>query len=340
MASPSPLVSICIPNYNNSDYLTQAIESSLQQTIGDLEVIVCDNQSTDNSLEVARSFSDPRVHVYLNEANLGIYGNFARTVEHSQGKFLKFLCADDWLEPTYLEVTLPYFDNYPRIGLVTTRQAIVTNSGHIVGYRDGPSNNQRIYSTDELLTASLTRNNPIGNPTRVIIRRDAFEQVGGFDITNEFSGDLDLWLRIAVDYDIAAITDTLCYERKHAAQNTITHIHRATDVKYICQAFKKNMDQLPDYWTIQRRAKFCRRALSPLIRSGLIALSHGNRQHWAQTVQHVSQLCPQRYWLPYHLLVSPFAILKQRLFRLGKRVLGGLRYKKQLTLPRQHTRQV
>lgn len=320
MRSLNPLVSVCIPNYNNGAYLGQAIESALQQTIHDLEVIVCDNQSTDNSLEVARSFNDPRVHVYLNERNLGIYGNFARTTELARGRYLKFLCADDWLDTDYLEVTLAYFEKYPQAGLVTTRQTVITDEGRVITRRDEAIKGKDIYTPDEYLNVILRRINPIGNPTRVIVRRDAFDAVGGFDPGNEYAGDLDLWLRIGASYSIAAVPEVHCYERKHAAQLTHLHVKQATDIRDCSLAFKKSFGNLPDFWTLDRRTKLCRHGLAPFVRHGIAVWLKGDRRYWGKLIEYMSRLCPARYWLPYHMFSFPWVMARAHLYRQARKL--------------------
>jgi len=325
MCSPSPLVSVCIANYNNGAYLGKAIESALQQTVPDLEVIVCDNQSTDNSLEVARSFSDPRVRAYVNERNLGIYGNFARTTELARGKYLKFLCADDWIDEDYLEVTLAYFDRYPQAALVTTRQTALTNEGHVITRRDEAIKGKEIYFPKEYLDAVLRRINPIGNPTRVIVRRDAFDDVGGFDSANEYAGDLDLWLRIAARYPIAAVPEVHCYERKHATQSTNLHVRQATDIRDCCLAFKKSFGNLPDFWTLERRIKLCRHGLAPFVRHAFTLWLKGDRHYWDRLTEYMSELCLARYWLPYHAFTYPLVMSRMYFYRVAKRI--GIRRK-------------
>lgn len=325
MGSQNPLVSVCIANYNNGVYLGQAIESVLQQTIRDLEVIVCDNQSTDNSLEVARSFRDSRLRVYVNERNLGIYGNFARTTELARGKYLKFLCADDWLDVDYLRVTLAYFNKYPQAGLVATRQLVVSNDGYVVTCRDEAIRGKDLYTPEEYLSVILRRINPIGNPTRVIVRRDAFDAVGGFDPGNEYAGDLDLWLRIGANYSFAAVPEVHCYERKHSAQSTHLHVRQATDIRDCCSAFKKSFRDLPDYWTLERRIELCRYGLAPFVRRAIMTRLKGDGHYWVSVVKYVSELCPARYWLPYHLFSFPGVMVRVYLSKCAKRL--GMRGK-------------
>lgn len=320
MSVPNPLVSICIANYNNGAYLGQAIESALQQTFYDLEVIVCDNQSADNSLEVARSFCDSRLRVYANKRNLGIYGNFARTTELARGRYLKFLCADDWLDVDYLEVALAYFDKYPQAGLVTTRQTVITEEGRVITRRDEAIKGKDIYTPDEYFNVILRRINPIGNPTRVIVRHDAFDAVGGFDPGNEYAGDLDLWLRIAAKYPIAAVPEIHCYERKHATQSTHLHVKQATDIRDCCLAFKKNFEDLPDFWTLERRIELCRHGLAPFARHAISTWLTGDRRYFERLTEYMSELCPARYWLLYHVFSFPWAVARMHLYRQVRRL--------------------
>lgn len=323
MASSGVLVSVCVASYNYERFLAQAIQSVLDQTVTDLEVIVCDDQSTDNSLEIARSFRDPRVQVHLNESRLGIYGNFTRGASFARGKYIKFLCVDDWLEPTYLEATLPYFERYPNVGLVTVRQNVVDEANRLVHCRLEPVEGKDVYDTTELLDASLHRSNPLGNPTRVILRRDIFDELGGFDLTNEFSSELDLWLRVAIQYDVAAVTAVHCTERSHSGQATNSYRRQAKDIRDICRAYQKNIEQFPAYWTLERRAALCRNALRPYVRQGIRQSVRGNTAYWKMLDEHISKICPRQYWLPYYLFVGPLSIAEMKLRRAGKQLIGS-----------------
>lgn len=103
--SDKPLVSICIPNYNNALYIGEAIQSALDQTYENFEIIVADNRSTDNSWEVIQSYaSDARLKCYLNDSNLGMVGNFREVFNKAQGKYISFLCSDDLLKKGTIKI--------------------------------------------------------------------------------------------------------------------------------------------------------------------------------------------------------------------------------------------
>ncbi len=124
-----PAVSVCIPTYNYARYLPRAIESVLAQTYGDFELIVSDNASTDDTQEVLAGFSDPRMRTFRNERNLGLFGNFSRCLELARGDMVKFVCADDWLDPAYLSRTVPLMETHDEIGLLTTDGFFVDEQG-------------------------------------------------------------------------------------------------------------------------------------------------------------------------------------------------------------------
>lgn len=108
-----PEVSVIIPAYNTSAYISRSIESALGQTLKNIEVIVVDDASTDNTLEVARSFRDERLKVFINPKNLGASGTRNRAIKKAQGNWIAVLDSDDWYAPQRLErlVQLAYQEN-------------------------------------------------------------------------------------------------------------------------------------------------------------------------------------------------------------------------------------
>lgn len=134
----SPLVSVCIPAYNNADTILETIQSVLTQTYQNLELIVVDDRSTDDTYQVVKTFAkqagDDRLHLYQNEKNLGMAGNWNHCMELCKGDFIKLLCADDLIHETLLAREVEIMERYPEANLVQTDTRFVDMHGKTTGY--------------------------------------------------------------------------------------------------------------------------------------------------------------------------------------------------------------
>lgn len=215
----SPLVSVCIPTYNYANFLPQAIESVLKQTIQDFELIVVDDASTDATDEVmARYTDDPRVTYVRNETNRGLFKNFNYSASLAAGKHLKFLCADDWLAPDYLARTTALLEANPELGLVTNTHVFTSAEGRPQIIEYAPFGGREVIPRQEVVDQLISWHYPLGRPTNVLIRRDVFEQVGGFDEQFAPTGDLQLWLRVLEHFDVGCVREPLCFVRSHQSK--------------------------------------------------------------------------------------------------------------------------
>lgn len=115
----TPEVSIGLPVYNGARYLGAALDSILEQSFGDFEIVICDNASTDATAAIARGYArdDPRVRVFRNETNLGAVPNYNRTFALARGRFFKWAAHDDTIEPAYLERTVAALRGDPELVL-------------------------------------------------------------------------------------------------------------------------------------------------------------------------------------------------------------------------------
>lgn len=117
----APAVSILVPVYNRAEMLRRALQSALEQSFADFEVVVVDNASTDGTWEICQEFAswDSRVRIHRNEQNIGLVRNSARCFELGEGRLGKVLYSDDVLYPDFLQKTVPLLDD-PDIGLIFT----------------------------------------------------------------------------------------------------------------------------------------------------------------------------------------------------------------------------
>lgn len=116
-----PKISVLIPTYNYGRFLDETIQSVLSQTYTDFELVVVDNCSTDNTIEVVQPYLvDKRVRFYRNETNIGLVGNWNKCLELAQGEYIKFLCADDKFHPLLLQQFAAVMEQHPQVMLVTS----------------------------------------------------------------------------------------------------------------------------------------------------------------------------------------------------------------------------
>jgi len=143
--SRPPRVSIGLPVYNGAEFVGEAIESILGQTFEDLELVISDNASTDDTLEICRQYRDrdPRVRLHENPVNLGASRNFNLVFELSEGEYFRWAAADDLLEPTCLERCVEVLDGDPSIVLSHTDVKIIDVDRRVkleFKYPDGHAN--------------------------------------------------------------------------------------------------------------------------------------------------------------------------------------------------------
>jgi glycosyltransferase involved in cell wall biosynthesis len=159
----APKVSIGMPVYNGSRYVAEAIESILNQTFTDFELIICDNASTDDTGEICQSYAsrDPRIRYVRNERNVGAAPNYNKTFQLARGKYFRWNAHDDIIEPTYLEKLVPVLDNDPGIVLAHSYTRLIDEHSETINFpreADGgarlehlvPGRGKLIYGVDPL----------------------------------------------------------------------------------------------------------------------------------------------------------------------------------------------
>lgn len=221
-----PRVSVVIPNYNHARFLRQRIESVLGQTYRDIEVIILDDASTDDSLAVIEPFiADPRVRLLRNERNSGsTFRQWNRGVREASGEFVWFAESDDYADPRLLERLLNMLDAHPRCGMACCESWYVyaddepatrTNQSHL------PENARwrQDYVADGRRECAehLVVHNTMPNASAIVFRRALYEQVGGADETMRLCGDWMLWVKLLAISDLAHVGDALNYYRCNTA---------------------------------------------------------------------------------------------------------------------------
>ncbi|MBI3795924.1 MAG: glycosyltransferase family 2 protein [Deltaproteobacteria bacterium] len=203
-----PNVSVIIPTYNRRDFVREAVASVLAQTYRDFELLVIDDGSDDDTAAVVHEFNGVR---YVFQPNRGVSAARNRGVALSTGELLAFLDSDDVWQPDKLKYQVAFFTARPEARICQTEELWLRH-----GVRVNPHNKHRKVGGD-IFARSLQL--CLVSPSAVMLRRELFAQVGGFDETLPACEDYDLWLRIAATELIHLIATPLVIKRGgHADQ--------------------------------------------------------------------------------------------------------------------------
>ena len=235
----SPLVSICVPSYNGEKWIREAIDSALAQTYKPLEIVIVDDASTDNTLEIIQSYRDPRIRIEVNKKNLGPTNNKNRCIKLAKGSLIKFLSQDDALYPSCVEKMAKLFKFYQQIGLVfAPRDVLLENPIDPTAIawkkRYGKLHTRFQYLSEvnngrELLknwSAYDFKGNWIGEPSSVMVRKACLERIGMFNTRLRQCADYELWIRMMYFYDIGFINETLSAYRVHSSSSSASNIRQ------------------------------------------------------------------------------------------------------------------
>lgn len=229
MTHKLPRVSICIPTYNRANVVGSTINSALSQTYSDLEIIVVDNASTDDIEGLIATYQDPRLKFVKNNENLGIFGNFNRCIEVSNGEFLHILHSDDYIDPDFTKTCVSFFDDHPNVAL-TFSSAIITSSEKIknVQYSD----NDLVIQAPEGFRKILREGNFIICPS-VMTRKSLYSKIGKYSLEYPFASDFYQWLKVSKEFDIGYVRNAVVYYKAGWIQSETYRLKVINPLGYI-----------------------------------------------------------------------------------------------------------
>jgi len=294
-------VTVTIPCYNHGAFLGRAIQSVLAQSHTDLDLLVVDDASTDDSLAVAQSFgADPRVQYLRNEANLGLAANWNRCLELARGPLVMVMASDDTLDSDYLSRVSQVFAKHPGLGLVHAPVRSIDANDAVTA--PGVARPARLLRAGAEAVCTLIQGG-ISTVTTVF-RRACYEELGGYDVAVKDGPDVELCARIAARYDI--------YDLGAISGSFRNHDRKWTYLSYL------QVERLEQYMLGNRRiwqhlSEAGRRALGvpdldrTLARDGarfavngaLVAIAHRRPRLAREYLAHARRL-DSRWWLRRH----------------------------------------
>ena len=251
--SEAPAVSVVMSVRDGERYLAAAIESVLSQTLRDLELVVIDDGSTDSSPRILAAYAsdDDRVVVHRHE-NAGLAISLNRGIGYARAPLIARLDADDVAWPRRLELQLEFLERNPRIGLVGGAVAFVDE-------HDRQFAEVRYPTTDAEIRRAFSSTTPFVH-SAVMMRREAYDAVGGYRAALLPAEDLDLWIRIAAVSKLANLAETVVSYRIHTGQSSLAELERQSIAVLAARvAWRVRAQGLPD--PFERTALLDREAL-------------------------------------------------------------------------------
>lgn len=315
-----PLVSVCIPTYNGEKYLDQCLTSMLSQTFLDYEIIIVDDFSSDGTLDIANSYAKKHefIHVFKNEKNLGLVGNWNRCVDHASGRWIKFLFQDDWLDPVCLEKMVEAGEKTSASLVVCRREFIFENASNAI--REEYSKFLGKYSPDNVFSGkeiidnvyfcktilSYIDINYIGEPTAVLIRRKIFDELGKFDSSFIQLCDLEFFLRVGVRYGMTFVPETLAFFRVHQSSTTSLNAKSKVFLKDIIDP-------------LLLRLHFCSKPLYDTLREVDLQVGFGLQREFENKLRYEQLWGEYRHDSQWNAIIRKHQMLKMPFFLRMKR---------------------
>lgn len=217
----SPKVSFVIPCYKLAHLLPECVNSILAQTFKDFEILIMDDNSPDNTAEVARSFTDDRVKHVRNDPNLGHLRNYNKGIGMSRGDYIWLISADDYLRKPYVlekfvrGLELDHKVGYafcPGYGVLKGQET------QLMGRYPAQPERDCVLPGHRLLTDLLQWNFVLA--ASGLVRRDCYEKLGAFPLDMPWAGDWYLWCLFALHYDVAYFSEPMVCYRQHELSMT------------------------------------------------------------------------------------------------------------------------
>jgi glycosyltransferase involved in cell wall biosynthesis len=242
----NPHVSICIPTYNGREHLKECIDSVRAQTFRNFEVVICDDQSSDGTLDFARELAqgDERFRFIQNPHRLGLVSNWNNCVAVSRGEWIKFVFQDDFLLPRCLERMTAVAGKW-NASFLACRRGFQFEPDTTVDTRElysaNADNIEKFFSKSETVAAGAfaekileqVGNNFVGEPTATLIHRQLFMQNGGFNENLIMCCDSEYWYRIGTQVGVTFIPEMLAIFRVHRSSTSADNFE--------CRNFRMNL---------------------------------------------------------------------------------------------------
>lgn len=213
----NPLVTIIIPSYNHAPYIEHTINSILKQSLQNFELLIVDDNSTDNSLKIIKKFQDKRLKTFFLEKNIGMCKASNLMIEEAKGEYLSIIASDDIMKPDNLKNKINFLQNNPEYGAVFSQIEIINDENKVITRKTKKS--ERFFpaivrNRYEWLNYFFFNGNCIAAPT-FVARTESVKRINGFNNLIFQAHDFDMWVRLCLEgYEMFVLPEKLVQYRQ------------------------------------------------------------------------------------------------------------------------------
>ena len=266
----TPLLTIAIPSHNHAKYIAQTIQSSLDQSFQDFEILIVDDASSDNSLEIIKSFKDPRIKLIELKTNVGVCETSNICIENCQTKYITLIASDDIMMPEKLAKQISFLEKNSDFGAVFSGMEIIDENNKINVKKTNKFT--KIFEKEnrgryQWLNHFFHSGNCMA-ATTLLAKTEALRAIGGFDLSISQAHDFDLWVKLCLaGYEIRIIHEKLLQyrERSHAMNMSSSTIKTRTRLVFDNEKILENylnIGSINEFYKIFPEAKILRSSLN------------------------------------------------------------------------------
>ena len=212
-----PLVTIGIPTYNRANsYLRQALESAVKQTYPNIEIVVSDNCSTDDTETLVKYFEDPRIRYFKQTENIGAYKNFNFCLHQAHGKYFLILSDDDLVDHDFIDVCMKSANYSTDIGIIRTGTRVIDDKGIVLAKRT----NEVVGLSTEQFFRGWFASKTAFYPCSTLFNTKQLKEIGGFHPENNLFHDSFVLVKLAAKFGRVDVEDIKASFRKHQGEIT------------------------------------------------------------------------------------------------------------------------
>lgn len=252
-------VTVAIPVFNRKHLVGAALESVLAQDVPELDIVIVDNHSDDGTWEFLQTYRDPRLRLYRNDRNVGLFGNFNRCAEEIRSKYALFLCSDDRLAPNFLRSAIDLLESHPTAVMLSSRGIAVSSAGKKTLFADAfPPG---LYDGGSVPSAWFWVNysygaNPFNYPSGILLRSAPLTHCVPFREEVGTGADTDLFLRLLRHGNLLISDEVGCIVSRHGGQESLKARRKGTLVYNefaLLSAFQTELQMAGTYEEIHRQ---------------------------------------------------------------------------------------